>query len=310
MKREMKIGIQSGSSVRELGAERAYKLYAEAGFETIDWNLNSGLSSKQINSLDFAGNAFEGSVDEVEEYFSAEYAELRKNGLEVTQAHAPFPAYVAGKPESLDYMIEVYKKCILFCDRVGCKNLVIHGITLTRKDRGNTPSTIKALNDRLYTSLIPVLVNTNVTVCLENLFSGAGGIISGVCSDPYEAVDMIDRYNAIAGKECFGLCLDTGHLNLLKLDVRWYIPILGKRIKALHIHDNDGVTDQHKAPYTGTIVWKDFYNGLREIGFDGDLSFETFHQTSIGEMDEELVAPWLSLIFRIGEHFRNKIQEN
>ena len=74
---------------------------------------------------------------------------------------------------------------------------------------------------------------------------------------------------------------------------------------ALHI-----VTDQHKAPYTGTIVWKDFYNGLREIGFDGDLSFETFHQTSIGEMDEELVAPWLSLIFRIGEHFRNKIQEN
>lgn len=249
-------------------------------------------------------------MDKVEEYFSAEYAELRKNGLEVTQAHAPFPAYVAGKPESLDYMIEVYKKCILFCDRVGCKNLVIHGITLTRKDRGNTPATIKALNDRLYTSLIPVLVNTNVTVCLENLFSGAGGIISGVCSDPYEAVDMIDRYNAIAGKECFGLCLDTGHLNLLKLDVRWYIPILGKRIKALHIHDNDGVTDQHKAPYTGTIVWKDFYNGLREIGFDGDLSFETFHQTSIGEMDEELVAPWLSLIFRIGEHFRNKIQEN
>lgn len=224
--------------------------------------------------------------------------------------HAPFPAYVAGKPESLDYMIEVYKKCILFCDRVGCKNLVIHGITLTRKDRGNTPATIKALNDRLYTSLIPVLVNTNVTVCMENLFSGAGGIISGVCSDPYEAVDMIDRYNAIAGKECFGLCLDTGHLNLLKLDVRWYIPILGKRIKALHIHDNDGVTDQYKAPYTGTIVWKDFYNGLREIGFDGDLSFETFHQTSIGEMDEELVAPWLSLIFRIGEHFRNKIQEN
>lgn len=306
----MKIGIQSGSTVRELGAERAYRLYAEAGFETIDWNINDGLSSKLINSLNFEGNAFDGDVDGIEENFGAEYAQIKKNGLEVSQAHAPFPAYVAGKPESLDYMIEVYKKCILYCDRIGCKNLVIHGITLTRKDRENTPITIRALNDKLYTSLIPVLVNTGVTVCLENLFAGAGGLISGVCSNPYEAVEMIDTYNAMAGKECFGLCLDTGHLNLLKLDMRWYIPILGSRIKALHIHDNDGISDQHKAPYTGTIVWKDFYNGLKEIGFDGDLSFETFHQTSIADVDEELVAPWLELVFKIGKHFRNKIEGN
>ena len=97
----MKIGIQSGSSVRELGAERAYKLYAEAGFETIDWNLNSGLSSKQINSLDFAGNAFEGSVDEVEEYFSAEYAELRKNGLEVTRRTLRSPHTLPESPNLL-----------------------------------------------------------------------------------------------------------------------------------------------------------------------------------------------------------------
>ena len=65
---------------------------------------------------------------------------------------------------------------------------------------------LKDLNDKLYTSLIPTLLKTNVTVCLENLFGGAGGIISGVCSNPHEAVEMIDRYNALAGKECFGLC--------------------------------------------------------------------------------------------------------
>ena len=119
---------------------------------------------------------------------------------------------------------------------------------------------------------------------------------------------MIDRYNSLAGKECFGLCLDTGHLNLLNLDMRWYIPILGKRIKALHIHDNDGIVDRHKAPYTGTLVWKDFYTALRDIGFDGDLSFETFRQPSKTEVDEELIVPWLELIYKIGQHFKRKIE--
>ena len=304
----MKIGIQSGNSVKELGIEKAYKMYAEAGFETIDLGLNDELPSKFINSLNFEGNVFEKEIAEMEEYFSAHYAEIKKNGLEVSQAHAPFPAYVVGKPESLDHMIEIYKKCIVYCDKIGCKNLVVHGITLTRKDRINTPKTIKDLNDKLYTSLIPTLLKTNVTVCLENLFGGAGGIISGVCSNPHEAVEMIDRYNAIAGKECFGLCLDTGHLNLLKLDMRWYIPILGKRIKAVHIHDNDGMADRHKAPYTGTLVWKDFYSALKEIEYNGDLNFETYHQTSTGDTDEELILPWLELICKIGNHFKKKIE--
>ena len=304
----MKIGIQSGTFVKEFGAEKAYKIYADVGFETIDLNLDTGLPSKLINGLKFEEHAFANSVDDVEKFFSEEYAEIKKNGFEVSQAHAPFPAYVAGKPESLDYMIEVYKKCILYCDRIGCKNLVVHGITLTRKDRINTPDTINELNDKLYISIIPTLLETNVTVCLENLFGGAGGVISGVCSNPYEAVEMIDRYNAMAGKECFGLCLDTGHLNLLNLDMRWYIPILGKRIKALHIHDNDGVGDRHKAPYTGTLVWKDFYTALKAVGYDGDLSFETFKQTSRAEVDDELIIPWLELIHKIGQHFKKKIE--
>ena len=76
-------------------------------------------------------------------------------------------------------MIEVYKKCMLYCDRIGCKYLMIHGTTLTRKDRINTPDTINEFNDKLYKSLIPRLLETNVTVCLENLLSGAGGVIFG-----------------------------------------------------------------------------------------------------------------------------------
>lgn len=208
-------------------------------------------------------------------------------------------------------MIEVYKKNILFCQAVGCKYLVIHGISLSKKNRVDSPESIRLLNDKLYKSLIPTLLGTDVVVCLENLFTKEGGeIVAGTCSNPYEAVEMIDEYNREAGKECFGLCLDTGHLNLLKQDMRSYIHIIGHRLKVLHVHDNDGITDQHKAPYTGTVVWQDFCDELRKIGYRGDISFETFNQTSLTVIDRELLEPWLLLISGIGKVFREKIMGN
>ena len=106
------------------------------------------------------------------------------------------------------------------------------------------------------------------------------------------------------------MCLDTGHLNLLRIDCRKYIPILGKRIKVLHIHDNDGITDQHKAPYTGTFNWKAFCEELAKIDYDGDIGFETFMQTSLEVVDKEMVSPWFKLIYECGNHFRNKIIQN
>lgn len=307
----MKIGIQSSATTLDIGYAEAYRLFAEAGFECIDWNINDALKPSMITNGTYVGNnVFEKNIDEILEYFDAELTEIRRNDLEIHQAHAPFPAYVPDKPEVLDYMIEVYKKCIMLCQKVGCKYLVIHGVSLTRKDRDNTLESVRVLNDKLYTSLIPTLIDTDVTVCLENLFTGAGSICAGVCSNPYEAAEMIDRYNAVAGKECFGLCLDTGHLNLVKQDARYYIPILNRRIKALHVHDNDGLSDMHKAPYTGTIVWKDFCDELAKIGYCGDIMFETFNQTSLKVIDRELLAPWLKLICQIGDHLKNIIERN
>ena len=306
----MKIGIQTGTTCYEVGFSEAYRLYAEAGFEAVDWNMNDHLPTASINKCNFEGNIFEKSIEEILKCVMPEISEIKKNGLEITEAHAPFPAYVPGKPEVLDYMIDVYKKCILVCQDIGCKHLVIHGITLAYNNRIDTAETIAALNDKLYTSLIPTLIKTDVTVCLENLFTGAGGmIVSGICSEANVAATTIDRYNSLAGKECFGLCLDTGHLHLLKLDFRNYIPVLGKRIKMLHIHDNGGYKDDHKAPYTGSIVWKDFYTELRKVGYSGDIGFETYAQTTLKNIDRELLPIWLKLIYEIGNHFRNKISE-
>ncbi len=308
----MKLCVQSGTVVFDYGYEKGYSMFREAGFEAIDWNIDSYWNSKAIRAGDTTKDCiYDRPIEEVIAFFADEVAIMKKNGLVISQAHAPFPAYVIGKPEVLDYTIGIYKKCIELCAHYGCKNLVVHGISLAHNDSINTVSDINALNMKLYESLIPTLLKVKtVTVCLENLFTAKGRhFMEGTCSDPHQAVAYIDALNAKAGAEVFGFCLDTGHINLLQKDMRTYVPVLGKRIKALHIHDNDGLADSHLAPYTGTIDWRAFCAVLRDIGYDGDLDFETFAQTKKERLDAELVPAYLTLIAECGKHFRNKISD-
>lgn len=306
----MQLAVQSSPVSRDFGPEAGYRLIRESGFTAIDWNIDYHLDRKAFKTAEYKDFCiFEKSLEECLDFFAEELGYIRAAGLTVTQAHAPFPAYLPERPESLDYIIKIQRRCIEFCDAIGCKNLIIHGISLSNNDMTNTPESIKALNYKLYESLIDVLVKTNVTVCLENLFTGSPkGLIEGTCSNPYEAVEYIDTLNAKAGKECFGLCLDTGHLNLLRKSFRTYVPILGKRIKALHVHDNNGTADQHLMPYTGTLNWDHFCDTMHEIGYEGDLSFETFAQVRASQLNRELVPTFLTAIAGIGKYFRDRIQ--
>lgn len=306
----MEISVQNGGIIDHIGAEKCYAAIREAGFTAIDWNLDHSLMPAQIKGLAYESvSIFQRPLAEVIAHYEPELALIRKNGLTVTQAHAPFPAYVPGHPEVLDFMIGIYENCIRLCHHAGCKNLVIHGISLEESDRDNTPDSIAALNRRLYEALIPTLLECDVTVCLENLFTRRPLPTEGACSDPHDAVALIDALNEKAGREVFGFCLDVGHLNLLNKNLRTYIPVLGKRIKALHLHDNDGRDDLHLAPMTGTVNWGVFCDCLKAVGYEGDLNFETFMQVRIAQrFDDGLLLPWLKLICTIGESFRNKIQ--
>ncbi len=311
----MRIGVQTGDIINELGIEKGYALLADIGFDAVDINIDHALNATILKNAPELKDIciFERPLDEVLEYYKEHLDALKKHGIVPSQAHAPFPAYIPERPETLDYCIGIYRRCIEFCHAIGCGRLIIHGISCGITNTYDSVEDIKAYNYKLYRGLIDTLKDTDVTVCLENLFSSyappdsVGQHYAGVCSDPHEAVEYIDTLNAEAGKECFGLCLDTGHLHILKIRFSNYIPILGKRIKALHIHDNTMVHDTHKAPYSGTIKWAEFTEELRKIGYDGDLCFETFRQTSKKVIPLALAPAFLTLIHEIGVYFRSEI---
>ena len=52
------------------------------------------------------------------------------------------------------------------------------------------------------------------------------------------------------------------------------IRMLGSLVEVLHLHDNDGIKDQHKMPKTGVLDWADIISALGEIGYGGCYNLE------------------------------------
>lgn len=310
----MKICIQTGGYVKRYGPEVGLRKLKEAGFSALDFGLDGNRTGFNPSLLQGHLNEglciYEKSLEEIAEFWSPFTDEIKRQGFEIYQIHAPFPAYRPDFTELLDYSIEVYKKVILYCQQLGCKHLVIHGISHMRNDTLHSQEDIDLLNDKLYTSLIDTLLKTDVIVCLENLFTSySSNILQGICSDAADAIQKIDKYNDLAGKEAFGICVDTGHLNLLGIDQYSYITRLGSRVKAFHIHDNCGTSDQHLAPYTGNIDWDSFCRAVHDIGYDGALNFETFRQVSEAIVpDPETADLYIKLIAGIGTRFIERIK--
>lgn len=154
-----------------------------------------------------------------------------------------------------------------------------------------------------------------ITICIENLYGGIGGhLVEGPCCDARKAAARIDRMNERYQAEVLGFCFDTGHANLVGLDFEDFLTTLGSRLKVLHIHDNDGVADLHQIPFNFTRArenvtstdWEGFIRGLRKIGFDQVLSFET--APVLTAFPQELKAQALTLIAQIGAYFAKKIE--
>ncbi|MBE6597652.1 MAG: sugar phosphate isomerase/epimerase [Ruminococcaceae bacterium] len=305
----MRISVQTAPAVSSNNIDGGYKNIADAGFEAVDFNIDCFMN---VNKLQTATelkrlSIYEKSVDEIVEYMRPHLDAMKKYGIAIAQAHAPFPPYFAGRKDILDYMIEVYKKIIAVCDIIDCPYLVIHGIK-------HFPSSVepyavsRQLDAYMYDSLIDTLKDKKVVVCLENLPTNSNGkFIESICCNPHDAARQIDELNEKAGREAFGFCLDTGHMLLVGKRFETFVPILGSRLKTLHLNDNDGVLDRHLAPFAGQLNWEDFINSMRDVGYKGDLSFETCAQIAKPGIDEELTREILRHICTVGRIFRKKI---
>ena len=202
------------------------------------------------------------------------------------------------------------EKILAVCQYIGCPALIVHPI------KDDDPDKQWEQNLAMYRRLIPAGKKYGVKICLENLNGRQGDhAIGWVCADGEEVCRYLDLLNEEAGEEVFGFCLDIGHANMASRNIRRFIRTLGHRLTCLHIHDNDGVWDLHQFPYTSksgqnrsvpNLDWEGFLAGLRDIGYQGDLNFETFGALLV--LPRPLFEPALRYLGAIGKYFREQIQ--
>ena len=312
----LEVGVQTQNVISDENPHEGFEMLRQAGFTCCDFSLNGYLKNTDIYRAN-KNIFFDQSVEGLELFFTAHKIAAKKNGIRINQMHMPYPIFIPnGKDKLNDYMWnEVAPKSMEICRFLECPNIVIHGFKLSRfwgTEEAEWQKTREFLD-----TILPMAKEYGITVCMENLYESVGGhIVEGPGCDVRKSVERIDRINADYGAEVLGFCFDTGHANLIGLDFEKFITTLGSRLKVLHIHDNDGVGDLHQIPYTFTKTrenksstdWEGFARGLREIHFDGVLSFET--APVLKAFPETLKFEVLHLISSIGHDFKRQMDEN
>ena len=127
-----------------------------------------------------------------------------------------------------------------------------------------------------FKGLLPYAENYGVKLACENMWCNDKRkkvSIGGVCGNPFEHARYIDEIN----NELLVACLDVGHCSLSGREPQDCIRVLGNRLGALHIHDNDYLDDMHTLPGLSEINFDEVMKALKDIDYKGDFTFETDH---------------------------------
>ncbi len=310
----LEIGVQTKNIVYDKDPAAGFLQMKEAGFSCGDFSLNAYLTNISLYRQE-QNDFFDLTETELEHFFAPHKEGARAAGIRINQMHMPYPNYVPNGKKSLnDYLWNVVApKSMKICAFFGCPYIVVHGFKLA-KNLGSEEAEWQR-TERFLRFLAPLAKELGITICIENIYGSLGShIVEGPCCDARKAAERIDRINGDYGAQVLGFCFDTGHANLVGLDFWDFIRILGCRLKVLHIHDNDGTADLHQIPFTFTRTrentastdWDGLIKGLREVGFDQVLSFET--APVLTAFPEEMKGQVLRLIAETGNYFRKKIE--
>ncbi len=184
----------------------------------------------------------------------------RALGFDISQGHLSYEAKLC-KKEGMDFL----KKQIDLFLAMGVKNSVLHCDSLAWKE--NKPTTEEQIeeNCKALAELLDYVKNTDMVICLENLISTE--FVNNVDGLMY-FIEKFDSKN-------LGICLDTGHLNLRDMDQANFIKKAGKHIRALHLADNQGQTDQHLMPFgCGSVNFEIVIREMKGLGYEGLYNLE------------------------------------
>ncbi|QDV70352.1 L-ribulose-5-phosphate 3-epimerase UlaE [Rosistilla carotiformis] len=247
----------------KMSLRQCMELAKAAGFDGIELNydLDSELSPKS-GTKEF--HAIRRMADEI--------------GIEISGVCSflfwPFPL-TSNDPAERARGMELAGKMTLAAHDLGTENLlVVPGAVHMpwRADHDPTPNDVCDRRAReAIGKLLPQAEKLNVSLNMENIF------FNGFLMSPMEMADFVDSFSSEHVKVHF----DTGNIMEYQFPEHW-IPILGKRIKNVHLKEftkkgSDHSLEAFRPLLDGTTNWPAVLAAFDQIGYDSYLTFEYFH---------------------------------
>lgn len=151
------------------------------------------------------------------------------------------------------------------CAQIGCAHWVVHPLMPYGLSDCFAPESFLEINYEFFTRLLTCARGSGVSICLENM-----PFTKIALSSPRQILDFIKTMN----DPSLGFCLDTGHAAVWGIQPAQALREAGSFLRVMHVHDNDGVHDQHRIPGMGVTQWQAFRQALQDIHFDGVFSLE------------------------------------
>lgn len=265
------IGCNTLSFATDRDDIQAMETLAAAGFKSIDLNLNKYAVRSPISPF---WQADEGARIS---YAFALKQRADELGMTVGQVHSPYPTFFENEDKTAD-VIRVTKSSIEIAAALGAPYMVIHpNVPPSAKTAVQVEEAVEN-NFGFFSLFFEDLKRTGLCIGVENMFNWekeSSRALPTVASTADCMAYMVDRLNEMCGEKHFVACLDTGHAMLSGGgDPAAMVRTLGKRLKLLHVHDNDAMRDRHWLPFKGVINWAELAASLAEVGYMGNLSLE------------------------------------
>ena len=203
--------------------------------------------------------------------FRAQPAAARRAGLFVENAHADF-----GMANDIwedttrgQAVFDYYAMCLNDCAQYGIPTLVMH-----TGCGGDPLPPISELGFERFARLIDQAERLNISIAVENQCDW---------EKTERGMALLERFDS----PMLGMCYDSGHGNAYNSrgTGREMLVRFGTRLKALHLHDNDTTSDQHRLPGEGTIDWPQLMGEIARTGYRGPTTLElgSYPELGVGE---------------------------
>ena len=214
------------------------------------------------------------SAKDIDSFNEKDFSFFLENNLSYKPfftVHGPFMDLTPSAIDPLihDVTIKRFKKTLQIANFLNAKMVIFH--SGYEKWKYNHKIDLW-LEKSLYTweEIIRYAQQMNLKIAIENIFE--------------ETPDNLKQLMEVLDSETIGLCFDTGHFNIFsKVSLSQWLDSVDSYIYEFHIHDNNGLADQHLAPGKGNF---DFDTLIRKLNNKYKHCIITVEAHEIGDAKE------------------------